>query len=264
MIGSCAYLKGRWGAVLAGLAVLSMAAPRAAWGQSSWPSYPNNSTITVTSGGNVGIGTTNPAAPLHVYTPPGLAAYGVFGSGAGSGTDGLNVGNNNGSASFVNAHGASGNGVLWLMTDYTTRMTINSMGVGIGTTNPQYLLSVNGQIGAKDVIVTNSGWSDYVFQPGYRLRPLSEVNAYIESNHHLPDIPSEAEVNEKGVSVNEMQKKLLAKVEELTLHMIQQEKDNQELRAHMAEQEKQNQELRERLVRIERSAAADRTPVVAK
>ena len=47
-------------AVLAGLAVLLAAAARPAWGQSSWPSYPNNSTITVTSGGNVGIATTNP------------------------------------------------------------------------------------------------------------------------------------------------------------------------------------------------------------
>jgi hypothetical protein len=56
--------------------------------------------------------------------------------------------------------------------------------------------------------------TDYVFRPGYRLLPLSEVNAYIQANHHLPDIPTEAEVKEKGVSVGDMQAKLLAKVEE--------------------------------------------------
>ena len=122
--------------------------------------------------------------------------------------------------------------------------------MGIGTTNPQYLLAVKGTIGAQDVIVTNSGWSDYVFQPGYRLRPLSEVGAYIQANHHLPDIPSEAEVKEKGVSVGDMQSKLLAKVEELTLHMIQQEKENRE--------------LRERIARLESGAASASAPAAAK
>ena len=92
------------------------------------------------------------------------------------------------------------------------------------TTNPQYKLAVNGNIGAQDIIVTNTGWSDYVFRPGYRLRPLSEVSQYIQTNGHLPDIPTEAEVKEKGVSLGDMQAKLLAKVEELTLHMIHQER----------------------------------------
>jgi hypothetical protein len=86
-------------------------------------------------------------------------------------------------------------------------MVVDKTGnVGIGTTVPQYKLAVNGTIGTKDVIVTNTGWSDYVFRPGYRLRPLSEVNAYIQAHHHLPDIPSEAEVKAQGVSVGEMQK----------------------------------------------------------
>ena len=120
--------------------------------------------------------------------------------------------------------------------------------VGIGTTNPgTYKLAVNGAIGANEVVVTNtSGWSDFVFQPDYRLRPLREVSAYIRANHHLPDIPSESEVQEKGVSVGEMQKKLLAKVEELTLHLIRQEQENQE--------------LRDRIVRLEKTAAGAPAP----
>jgi hypothetical protein len=91
--------------------------------------------------------------------------------------------------------------------------------VGIGTTSPSHTLSVAGTIGAQEVIVAASG-ADYVFQPGYRLPPLAEVADYVKANHHLPEIPSAKEVEEKGVSLGEMQSKLLAKIEELTLHMI--------------------------------------------
>ena len=72
-----------------------------------------------------------------------------------------------------------------------------------------------------------------MFRPGYRLRPLSEVSEYIKANGHLPDIPTEAEVKEKGVSLGDMQGKLLAKVEELTLHMIQQDQENREARENL-------------------------------
>ncbi len=148
---------------------------------------------------------------------------------------------------------------------YGVAMRIDQNGnVGIGTTSPQYKLAVNGTIGAKDVIVTNTGWSDYVLRPGYRLRPLSEVSQYIEANGHLPDIPTEAEVKEKGVSLGDMQSKLLAKVEELTLHMIQADKDNRELREDMNRQQEENRELRDRLVRLEKAAAADPKPAPAK
>jgi hypothetical protein len=110
--------------------------------------------------------------------------------------------------------------------------------LGIGTTNPgSYKLAVEGTIGARDVMVTNTVWSDYVFRPGYRLRPLSEVSQYIQANGHLPEIPTEAEVKEKGVSLGVMQTKLLAKVEELTLHLIQQEKENKDLRERLSQLE---------------------------
>jgi hypothetical protein len=141
---------------------------------------------------------------------------------------------------------------LWMNNDGSLFSALRVMpngNVGIGTTNPQYKLAVNGNIGAQDIIVTNTGWSDYVFQPGYRLRPLREIGAFIQANHHLPDIPSESEVKEKGVSLGDMQVKLLAKVEELTLHMIQADERNNRL-------EEQNQELRERLARLEKGAAS--------
>lgn len=112
----------------------------------------------------------------------------------------------------------------------------NTGNVGIGTTNPQYKLSVNGTIQAKEVFV-NTGWADYVFDPDYRVKPLTEVAAFIKANHHLPDIPSEADVAKTGISLGDMQAKLLAKIEELTLQMIQLNEANKTLEKKVAQLE---------------------------
>ena len=120
--------------------------------------------------------------------------------------------------------------------------------VGIGTLSPQYSLSVNGTIQAKEVLV-NTNWSDYVFDPQYRLAPLHEVGRYIKANGHLPEIPSAAEVAANGVSLGEMQSKLLAKIEELTLHMIAADETNGE--------------LRKRISRLEAGGARPKTPASA-
>jgi hypothetical protein len=123
------------------------------------------------------------------------------------------------------------------------RMRITGAGnVGIGTTNPTHKLAVNGTIRAKEVIV-DTGWADYVFDESYRLAPLSEVEAHIQANKHLPGIPSAAEVAEHGVSMGDMQAKLLSKVEELTLHLIAQEKELTALK-------RQNQRLERALVEL--------------
>ncbi len=113
------------------------------------------------------------------------------------------------------------------------RIQSSTGNVGIGTTNPQQLLDVHGTMAAQAIIVTQAG-ADYVFDPNYRLAPLSEVAGYIQEHHHLLDIPSAEEMQQKGASVGEMQAKMLAKIEELTLHMIRADKENQELRARIA------------------------------
>jgi hypothetical protein len=92
--------------------------------------------------------------------------------------------------------------------------------VGIGTENTVgYKLVVNGSIRAKELRI-NTGWADYVFDDNYTLRSLSEVEAYIKENNHLPDIPAAAILQEEGVDVSDMQTKMMAKIEELTLYMI--------------------------------------------
>ncbi|HMQ77789.1 MAG TPA: hypothetical protein PKE21_17040 [Flavobacteriales bacterium] len=97
--------------------------------------------------------------------------------------------------------------------------------VGIGTLSPQSKLAVNGKITCKEVEVTLANFPDYVFDEGYDLMTLDEVAAYIRQHGHLPNVPSACEVEENGLGLGEMNRILLEKVEELTLHLI--EKDRQ-------------------------------------
>ncbi len=107
--------------------------------------------------------------------------------------------------------------------------------VGIGTTDPENKLDVNGTIRATEVKVA-TGWADFVFESDYNLNSLEEVNTYIQQNGHLPEIPTAKEVEENGISLGEMNAKLLQKIEELTLYTIEQEKRIKEL-------EKQNKNI---------------------
>lgn len=110
----------------------------------------------------------------------------------------------------------------------STKMTIKQNGnVGIGMISPSddYKLSVAGTIGARKVKVTSETWADFVFQPEYKLPTLSDVESYIKMHQHLPEIPSAAEVEKDGVDVGEMNKKLLQKIEEMTLYLIEMKKE---------------------------------------
>ncbi|MDO9152797.1 MAG: hypothetical protein Q7U47_03660 [Paludibacter sp.] len=135
---------------------------------------------------------------------------------------------------------ASGTGpALWmsgyngvkLFTQSTPRLTVLGNGkIGIGTTLPDELLTVNGIIHAKEVKVDLTGpLADFVFDPAYNLMPLTEVEQFVKTNRHLPMIPSATEVQTNGLNLGEMQNKLLQKIEELTLYVIEQQKRIEQL-----------------------------------
>lgn len=115
-------------------------------------------------------------------------------------------------------------------------------GVGAVTTFPtnplyaNYKLFVTGGILTDEVRVASSAsgtWADYVFADDYDLKPLSEVEAFISKNKHLPNVPSAAQVKEDGIALGDMSRIQQEKIEELTLYIIAQEKRIQALEAKM-------------------------------
>ena len=189
--------------------------------------------------GNVGIGTTNPSEKLEIYNSDTSPAV-------------ISLKSNRNDLQFVDVgrisakqaageiarigmprSGGSFTGYLtfWTKadnnTDLTEKVRINESGnVGIGTTNPTNKLDVNGTIHSKEVKVDMNGWSDFVFKKEYNLPTLQEVEKHINGKGHLQNIPSEEEVLKNGINLGEMNAKLLQKIEELTLYIIQQEKKN--------------------------------------
>ena len=138
----------------------------------------------------------------------------------------------------------SSTGILNLLTTGGGIRIFNTGYVGIGTTTPSnHRLDVSGSIRATEIFVSSSG-ADFVFEPGYKLADLSEVEKFVRDNKHLPGIEPASVTQENGMNISEMQTKLLQKIEELTLYIIEQ---NRKL-------EKQNDRLKimtEKLAKIE-------------
>lgn len=108
---------------------------------------------------------------------------------------------------------------------------------GIGTMYPNYTLDVNGTIRANELIINTDG-ADFVFEKEYELLPLGTLSEYVKVNHHLPDIQSAEEMQKDGVCVSELQTRLLQKVEELTLYIIQQQEEINNLKNEINELKK--------------------------
>ncbi|QNR87030.1 hypothetical protein H9N25_11910 [Pedobacter riviphilus] len=120
-----------------------------------------------------------------------------------------------------------------------TRMTIWPNGnVGIGTLMPAEKLTVEGKIKAREIRVDGQGAPDYVFEDTYHKLSLAEVEKYIRLNKHLPEVPSAKEFERDGMAVGEMNKLLLKKIEELTLHLIEKEKELKSQAERLTEIEK--------------------------
>lgn len=113
--------------------------------------------------------------------------------------------------------------------------------VGIGYENfGTYKLAVNGSVRSMEVVV-ETGWADYVFDENYKLPSLSDVEKFIQQNKHLPNIPSAKEVEEKGLHLGDTQKKMMEKIEELTLYLIEKSKEIEALQKRVLEIETDRQ-----------------------
>ena len=200
------------------------------------------SALTITSDKNIGIGTTNPSQKLEVL---GNGFFkGVIISSVSDVIGGqIQLKNSsktaNGTASSWNIYnmtGPYGNSLQFWAYDNlacveggmcSNRFTIMDNGnVGIGAGNPTNKLDVNGTIHSKEVKIDLTGWSDFVFKKDYNLPTLEEVEKHITEKGHLENIPNEEEVLKYGINLGEMNAKLLQKIEELTLYMIEMKKEN--------------------------------------
>ena len=116
--------------------------------------------------------------------------------------------------------------------------------IGNVTSPGNYKLYVEQGILSEKVRValkSTSYWADYVFAPDYKLMPLKEVEEFVEKNRHLPNVPSAEEVVRDGIDMATMDAKLLEKIEELTLYLIDLKKENENLKARISKLENTTQ-----------------------
>ena len=148
-----------------------------------------------------------------------------------------------------------GNVSLRFQTGYGTgkladRMIISNSGdIGVGTMAPDAKLAVNGTIHSKEIKVDLLNWPDYVFANDYQLPSLKETEEHIKKKGHLPGIPSANEVKSNGLLLGEMNAKLLQKIEEMTLIMIQLNKKVEQQAETLKMQQKQIDKLRIQSIR---------------
>jgi hypothetical protein len=101
-----------------------------------------------------------------------------------------------------------------------------------------YKVAVKGKIAATDFdVVATGSWPDYVFANDYKLCSLEETEAYIKANKHLPNIPAAAVIEQNGYGLGDMQKRTMETIEELTLHLIEANKQIKTLMEKVAKLE---------------------------
>jgi hypothetical protein len=198
-------------------------------------------------GGNIGIGIFPPQARLHVRGSTGIDEIainsGVIGESAtiqfyntlSSGIIRKGVVYLDGEDLKIGTNSGNVNGRFIIRTDGADRMFVDEAGnVSIATTTTAagYKLHVGGKAICEELkvqLVTN--WPDYVFNNTYKLRTIDELNNFIKQNKHLPGIPSANEIESNGMEVGDMQKRMIEKIEELTLYIILLKKEIDELKS---------------------------------
>ncbi|GGB14868.1 hypothetical protein [Puia dinghuensis] len=159
----------------------------------------------------------------------------------------MQVGGNNSVGAIASLYNTSNVVTLQLNAQGTTYFTGGNVLIGkTSQTNSGYILDVNGNGRFNQVVVNTSG-ADFVFDSAYHLPSLFELQKYIQTNHHLPDIAPAGEMQLKGVDLGNNQTRLLAKIEELTLYLIDQKKEIETLKEENAQLKAQ----KERIDRLE-------------
>jgi hypothetical protein len=198
-------------------------------GTAAYFSSPSGNAVIVDQG-NVGIAELSPTEKFHINNGNMKIGKAVWSS----------IANNKllkfGDGDFVTIGEVGGDDKMEIRANEVTikanfgNILMPTGNVGIGTINPTSKLSVNGSIRAKEVVV-ETGWADFVFAKNYKLPALTEVEKYIKANNHLPEIPSAIEIQTNGLKVGEVQTKMMQKIEELTLYIIEMNKEIASLKA---------------------------------
>ncbi len=199
------------------------------------------SRVLLESGGRVGIGTTAPTEALH-----------VVGNIRGTGNLALPAG------TIVNAPGRlhiSGDEILYLLNrngvtigkEWGGNGNLNAQGIitaGAVTSTPAgySIYAASGVLTEKVKVAVRTGadWSDHVFNKNYPLRTIEQLEQFISENGHLPGIPSASEMVKEGNDLGKTDARLLEKIEELTLYLIEMKKENKQLQERVLQLEKNN------------------------
>ena len=210
---------------------------------------PGGDVILVGGGGNIGVGIDNPDYKMLIYsgTPEsasnntqifklrGRNPIQVFSDEFNTDRGYIKGVTNRSQTSQFSREGieiGTGGGDIYLTAaGYQPALMVNGTtnNVGIGTNNPAYRLDVCGTIRSKEVRVS-TGWCDYVFADDYKLRSLGEVEQFIKTNKHLPDVTAGNEIETEGLEVGKVSAQMIKKIEELTLYIIDLQKQVDQLK----------------------------------